>query len=228
MIVLWIIIGCAMILAIPVQYILDWTHRTDDSDHEFHIRISWLFGLVGFRVRQTIGGAPEKIVWGFGFEKPVKDKKSKQVEEGKEEEVEEKKRKKPLQTARKGYRKFSRYFGMDKLKYILAKGLRLVWRTIRPDTGACHVEIGTGNPMYTGMIIGFLHSMRGLRHYDVSITPNFIRKTITGQCNIRGSIVIGLTIVRFFTFLLTIIFIGIRRRIDVIFAGKTGMFSFSK
>ena len=186
-----------LVLAIPVKYLLKWHHPAAEADHELIVSIYWLMGLIRLRVQKGEQDHLRKsirVLWFYEKNLAEKSRDKSAVSAGKF--AGEQTKGSTLKNARKFFRRLARYFNVGEIKNIGAKAIRMVWKTLQPRAGSCTIEYGTGNPMYTGIITGLLHTTSIFRRFPGKFTPNFVNKTLTGECHIRGNIVLGFEIGR--------------------------------
>ncbi|MCF7803495.1 MAG: hypothetical protein K9N46_02810 [Candidatus Marinimicrobia bacterium] len=153
----------------------------------------------------------------FGYLKSL-EKELPREEDSVDEAEEPEEPRKPLQkNLRKKYIKFRKYFGIAEVKKVLRLVPDQIWHFLHIKQPEVAVVFGVGEPHKTGLIMGLIHSSGILRKINGTITPDFLAETMYGNVRFRGWIIPGEIIGRLVLIVFTVISLGIRHRIGVIF-----------
>ena len=230
MVILWFILLVLLaILFVPVNYRVLWTRDKPDTGHTLTLKAGWFFNILLIEVLVNSEKESGMFLSIFGIKKTLHPEPEK-----KEEEKKKKAREKP-DTPKKKYRiakkrlnRLRSYFNLHEVKYIFQKTLKRLWRMFSPSYFHLNAVCGTGNPMYTGLLVGLYYSLGVYRISSVHLQPDYTRATVYGKANITGYLSIGSVLGNLIIIIFTIILIGIRHKLRVIFynilPGKIAIF----
>jgi len=178
-IILLVLFGLFLILLLmPVRYTVSY-HRTD-----WVTPVIWTLNILFFGSRSGFYlqyRSAEKFSGFFRmgpWSKPISE------EEPETESEKPGKSEKKIRRSRgikKRARRIMRFFSFEDLRKIMKLSLKLIWDWIHPNAYDIQLEIGTGDPMQSGVLFGLLSAVHLRNRTHIQLTVNYLKRGAIGK-----------------------------------------------
>ncbi len=213
--------GIGLILCVlPVKYVFRWQRESHGAEQDISFRVRFLWGVLSLHMR-TSGGESEFAYSLLCITRHIEPGVAKKRKPEKEHEKQPGKPFPGIRTLRTVYPKMRRIFKLlafQDMRKLAGLVLHHLWSWLKPDDLRTDLMIGTGNPMYTGLIFGVLRGSSFNKKLRGSIEPNFVDAMVEGNLKVAGTARMGGGLWRGCHVLVYAFFLVISKKIDKLLA----------